>query len=40
MSLPYHAPIPHEVAQHLGYYVYMYIYPRTSTPFYVGKGQR
>lgn len=31
--------IPPEVAQHLGYYVYMYIDPRTSMPFYVGKGK-
>ena len=27
-----------EVADHLGYYVYLYIDPRTGKPFYVGKG--
>jgi len=27
------------VAEHLGYYVYMYVDPRTSRPFYVGKGK-
>lgn len=31
--------IPPEVAQRLGYYVYLYIDPRTDKPFYVGKGQ-
>lgn len=29
---------PH-VAERLGYYVYLYIDPRTNEPFYVGKGQ-
>jgi hypothetical protein len=28
-----------EVAHRLGYYVYLYIDPRTEQPFYVGKGQ-
>jgi len=32
--------IPSEVAQHLGYYVYLYVDPRDGRPFYVGKGQR
>lgn len=31
--------IPPEVAQHLGYYVYLYVDPRTEQVFYVGKGQ-
>lgn len=31
--------IPREVARHLGYYVYLYIDPRNTLPFYVGKGQ-
>jgi hypothetical protein len=31
--------IPPEVAEQLRFYVYMYIDPRTSKPFYVGKGQ-
>lgn len=31
--------IPPEVARHLGYYVYLYVDPRTDKPFYVGKGQ-
>lgn len=31
--------IPPEVAHHLGYYVYLYVDPRTEKPFYVGKGQ-
>lgn len=31
--------IPREVARRLGYYVYMYIDPRSNQPFYVGKGQ-
>jgi hypothetical protein len=30
--------IPPDVADHLGYYVYLYIDPRTNKPFYVGKG--
>jgi uncharacterized protein len=33
------AKIPKEVARHLGYYVYLYSNPRTSRPFYVGKGK-
>src|SRR5690242_20018084 len=28
-----------EVAARLGFYVYLYIDPRTGKPFYVGKGQ-
>src|SRR5437762_11584608 len=28
-----------EVAQRLGYYVYLYVDPRTGKAFYVGKGQ-
>jgi hypothetical protein len=28
-----------EVAEELGFYVYLYIDPRTEKPFYVGKGQ-
>jgi hypothetical protein len=31
--------IPANVARHLGYYVYLYIDPRTMRPFYVGKGK-
>ncbi len=31
--------IPSEVAQSLGYYVYLYVDPRSGKPFYVGKGQ-
>jgi hypothetical protein len=31
--------IPREVASHLGFYVYLYVDPRTDRPFYVGKGQ-
>jgi hypothetical protein len=27
------------VPEHLGYYVYLYVDPRTNEPFYVGKGQ-
>lgn len=30
--------LPREVAHHLGYYVYLYVDPRTDRPFYVGKG--
>lgn len=30
---------PHEITEALKSYVYMYIDPRTSQPFYVGKGQ-
>jgi len=30
--------IPPEVADKLGYYVYLYVDPRTDKPFYVGKG--
>ncbi len=30
--------IPPEVAAKLGYYVYLYIDPRSERPFYVGKG--
>jgi uncharacterized protein len=30
--------IPSEVARSLGYYVYLYIDPRSDKPFYVGKG--
>jgi uncharacterized protein len=31
--------IPREVARHLGFYVYLYVDPRTEKIFYVGKGQ-
>lgn len=31
--------IPPSVSERLGYYVYLYIDPRTNEPFYVGKGQ-
>ncbi len=31
--------IPPEVAERLGYYVYLYVHPDTGKPFYVGKGQ-
>lgn len=31
--------IPPEVAHKLGFYVYLYIDPRTKRPFYVGKGK-
>lgn len=31
--------IPRIVAQRLGYYVYLYLDPRTNRPFYVGKGK-
>jgi len=31
--------IPRDVAHHLGYYVYLYIDPRTNNPFYIGKGK-
>ncbi len=31
--------IPPEVARSLGYYVYLYVDPRTGNPFYVGKGK-
>ena len=40
METPLPANIPPEVAFHLGYYVYLYIDPRSGKPFYVGKGQR
>lgn len=30
--------LPPGVAEHLGYYVYLYVDPRTDKPFYVGKG--
>jgi hypothetical protein len=30
--------IPPEVARVLGYYVYLYVDPRSNRPFYVGKG--
>jgi len=39
MDTPLPANIPTEVAHHLGYYVYLYIDPRSGNPFYVGKGQ-
>ena len=32
--------IPREVARQLGYYVYLYVDPRSDRPFYVGKGCR
>lgn len=31
--------LPPGVADHLGYYVYLYIDPRDNRPFYVGKGK-
>ena len=31
--------IPRSVASKLGHYVYIYVDPRTNTPFYVGKGR-
>jgi uncharacterized protein len=31
--------IPNEVARHLGYYVYVYVDPRSQRIFYVGKGK-
>jgi hypothetical protein len=31
--------MPPDVAEKLGYYVYLYVDPRTNQPFYVGKGQ-
>lgn len=31
--------LPPEVARQLGFYVYLYLDPRTNTVFYVGKGQ-
>ena len=37
MSDDFH--IPPGVAERLGYYVYLYVDPSTSRPFYVGKGQ-
>lgn len=30
--------LPPGVAEHLGHYVYLYVDPETSEPFYVGKG--
>src|SRR5262245_22256643 len=30
--------IPRDVARRLGYYVYLYVDPRSNRPFYVGKG--
>ena len=31
--------LPAGVAEHLGYYIYLYIDPRNGRPFYVGKGK-
>lgn len=31
--------LPAGVAEHLGLYVYLYVDPRTNSPFYVGKGK-
>src|ERR1019366_9442416 len=31
--------LPDGVAEHLGYYVYLYVDPRSDRPFYVGKGK-
>jgi hypothetical protein len=39
MDNPLPSNISPEVASHLGYYVYLYIDPRSEKPFYVGKGQ-
>lgn len=36
---PPEVAIPPEVAERLGYYVYLYVDPRTDKVFYVGKGQ-
>jgi hypothetical protein len=33
------ACLPAGVAERLGYYVYLYVDPRTGRPFYVGKGK-
>lgn len=30
--------LPPGVAEHLGFYVYMYVDPRSGEPFYIGKG--
>ncbi len=38
-SAPLNLRIPPEVAERLGYYVYLYTDPRTDEPFYVGKGK-
>lgn len=35
LSIP---TLPDEVAEQMGYYVYLYIDPRSNKPFYVGKG--
>lgn len=39
LNAPLPQNIPYEVVSHLGYYVYLYIDPRTDRPFYAGKGQ-
>src|SRR5262245_6652747 len=31
--------LPAGVAERLGYYVYLYVDPRSNKPFYVGKGK-
>ena len=31
--------LPDEVAHHLGYYVYLYVDPRSNKAFYIGKGK-
>lgn len=40
MTVPDELHIRPEVAERLGYYVYLYVDPRDEKPFYVGKGQR
>jgi hypothetical protein len=39
MDNPLPSSITPEVASYLGYYVYLYVDPRSGKPFYVGKGQ-
>lgn len=38
MEWDYESRLPDGVAENLGYYVYLYVDPRTGDPFYVGKG--
>jgi hypothetical protein len=41
MTTPLHLipRLPNEVAERLGWYVYLYVDPRTGVPFYIGKGK-
>lgn len=39
MNWDFESHLPPGVAENLGYYVYLYIDPRTGEPFYVGKGK-